>query len=232
MCRYIFLTSLRSRIVPLTVAAVSTEEKRRDITPSIALSLVKPPLSRPRCLAPLRGPLRLLLEYSPSLVESPFLPFSLFVSFFLLCLSSSRPPLSLLFRILSPSPFLEGGMRVNCISCICYLGNDLAFSISLLPLSLRLSLSSLPLCLSRLPSYHRVETRLHDRVLVYTCVRTLARGASSSVRGRKIIDLAANLAATDALSGAHLRRLCPLRENRNSCASFCSDTREYIDSSR
>lgn len=79
------------------------------------------------------------------------------------------------------------------VPCNCYLGNDLAFSsLALSPplpssLSLFLALSSPP-----------VEARLHDCISMY--VRTLARGASSSVRGRKIIDLAADLAALDDLS--------------------------------
>lgn len=85
------------------------------------------------------------------------------------------------------------------VPCNCYLGNDLAFS------SLALSPplpSSLSLFLA-LSSPRRGPTpRLHldIRTYVHTYLRTLARGASSSVRGGKIIDLAADLAALDDLS--------------------------------
>lgn len=74
------------------------------------------------------------------------------------------------------------------VPCNCYLGNDLAFSSS--PF---FSFSfSCPL----------VATSRPDSTTASRCtyVRTLARGASSSVRGRKIIDLAADLAALDDLS--------------------------------
>lgn len=85
------------------------------------------------------------------------------------------------------------------VPCNCYLGNDLAASLSLLvTLSLRLSF---------LPSRSRVGARLHDRTA--RAVRTYLRiytGAQVHRSARKIIDLAADLAAWMILPGAHLRR--------------------------
>lgn len=182
----------------------------------------------------------MLLEYSPLVaVVKPLLSLafsschsapslSLFVSLSAL-LVAFYTALSLLFShpsildSVSPSSLEVAGMRVNCTlqllsrqrPCLLYLSFELSslpyLSLCLFPRSLSVSLPC-PLTAVSRPDFTTGSW--------YTCVRTLARGASSSVRGRKIIDLAADLAAIDDPSGAHLLR--PLRGNRNSRASLCS----------
>lgn len=151
--RYISLTSLRSRVVPLTVAA--EEKKKRYHADSITLSN---PSNPPLCFAcPFIGPRcarysnTLLLSLTQSLLSSfSCVPpsFSLSLSptlslfFFLFVTSIPSAALSLLHASLRPLPPKLQACEPT-VPCNCYLGNDLAFSSLSLASSLPSSLSLL-----------------------------------------------------------------------------------------